>query len=73
MVLLTDLQVSAITNAARPLPPERAAFMAALLEALLMRRDELGDGELHRTLRELQRRQFRPPAETEDRRQGARL
>jgi hypothetical protein len=74
MVLLTDAQVSAITNAARPLQPaERAAFLAALLEALLMHRDEIGDGELGRMLRDLQRRHFVPPTETEDTRQGARL
>jgi hypothetical protein len=59
---LTDSQITAITNLARPLaPPERAGFFAELFETLLMRRNEVGDGELSRTLRDLQRRHFQPP------------
>jgi hypothetical protein len=72
---LTDAQLTAITNAARPLlPQERAGFLAALFEQLLGRRHgyPIGDAELHRTLRDLQRRQFRPPVETEDHKFGAR-
>jgi hypothetical protein len=46
--------------------------MAQLFEELIHRRDEIGDGSLARMLRELQRRHFRPPMETEDTRQGAR-
>jgi hypothetical protein len=45
--------------------------MAALFEALL-RRDGLGEGSLARLLKDLQRKHFRPPAETKDTRQGAR-
>jgi len=39
---------------------ERAAFMAAL-EALFTGRSGVGDGELGRTLRDLQRQYFKPP------------
>ena len=60
MVVITDKQQDAILGAARPLQPsERQPFMAALFEALVARRDEIGDGELGRTLRELQRKYFR--------------
>jgi hypothetical protein len=59
-ISLTD----AITNLARPLaPPERAGFFAELFETLLMRRDEVGDGELGRLLRDLLCRHFRPPSD----------
>ena len=63
---LTDSQITAITNLARPLAPsERAGFFAELFETLLMRRDEVGDGELGRLLRDLHCRYFRPPPEEE--------
>jgi hypothetical protein len=63
-ILLTDAQTDAITNLARPLaPPERAGFFAELFETLLMRRNEVGDGELGRLLRELHCRHFRPPSD----------
>jgi len=39
--------------------------MAALFQDLIMRRDEVGDGELGRTLRDLQRKHFRPPSDGE--------
>ena len=39
---------------------ERTAFMTAL-ETLLADRTEIGDGELHRALRDLQRKYFKPP------------
>ena len=65
-ILLTDAQTDAITNLARPLAPaERAEFFAELFETLLMRRDEVGDGELGRLLRDLHCRYFRPPFEEE--------
>jgi hypothetical protein len=58
---LTDAQTTAIVHATRPLQGhERAAFLAAP-EALLADRTEIGDGELHRALRDLQRKHFRPP------------
>jgi hypothetical protein len=61
-ISLTDAQTDAITNLARPLArPERAGFFAELFETLLMRRDEVGDGELGRLLRDLHCRYFQPP------------
>jgi hypothetical protein len=42
---------------------ERDAFLAALLQQFAGR-TEIGDGELFRTLRELQRQHFRPPSAT---------
>ena len=66
MIVLTDAQQDAILNVARPLQPsERVAFMAALAELLAGRRLSLGDGELGRTLRDLQRQHFRPPTDEE--------
>ena len=68
MIVLTDAQQDAILSAARPLQPsERVAFMAALAELLASRRLSLGDGELGRTLRSLQREYFRPPTDLETR------
>jgi hypothetical protein len=62
MIVLTDAQQDHILNVARPLQPsERVAFMAALAELLAGRRRSLGDGELGRTLRDLQREHFHPP------------
>jgi hypothetical protein len=61
---LNDQQQTAVLNAARPLAPaERSAFMAGLAKQLADRR-EIGDGELHRVIRELQRQYFRPPKDT---------
>jgi hypothetical protein len=66
MVVLTTEMRDAITSIARPLPPpERKAFMAEVLEELLHRREELGDGSLARLLRDLQRRHFTPPTAEE--------
>jgi recombinational DNA repair protein RecR len=63
---LTEQQELAVINAARPLAPiEQKAFLMALyyiLHGLLANRSEVGDGELSRLLRELQRKHFRPPA-----------
>jgi hypothetical protein len=70
-ISLTDAQTDAIANLARPLAPsERTGFFAELFETLLMRRDEVGDGELGRLLRDLHCRHFRPPSvdETSDKR-----
>jgi hypothetical protein len=65
-ISLTDAQTDAITNLARPLAPaERAGFFAELFETLLMRRNEVGDGELGRLLRDLHCRYFRPPSDAE--------
>jgi hypothetical protein len=44
--------------------------MAALFQDLIMRRDEVGDGELGRVLRDLQRKHFKPPDVSLDRHGG---
>jgi hypothetical protein len=68
---LSDAQINHILLTTRPLQPrERQEFMAQLLEDLLNRRDEIGEGELGRLLRDLQRRYFTPP--TVDARETAR-
>jgi hypothetical protein len=65
---LSDTQVDHIMLVSRPLQPkERTAFLAALFEDLLMRRESVGDGELGRTLRDLQHRHFKPPSDEEAR------
>jgi hypothetical protein len=62
---LTDEQMSAVLNAAAPLPlPDRGPFLQALADAL-RGESELGDGSLHRALRSLQRQFFRPPVMVE--------
>ena len=69
---LSDEQLDAITSATRPLQPqERQAFLAAL-GIMFQGRDEIGDGELARALRDVQREHFRPPTETEVGRKVAR-
>ena len=58
---LTERQQSAVLNATNALDRlQKDAFLAALAH-LLEGRNEIGDGELCRTLRDLQREHFRPP------------
>jgi hypothetical protein len=72
VITLTDKQTDAIIHATRPLQPsERAAFLAALV-ALFADRNEIGDGELGRALRDLQQQHFRPPTATETGMMGTR-
>ena len=60
-MILTEPQTLAIIHASRPLAPvERGAFLTAL-QGLLAGRHDIGDGELHRVIRDLQRQYFRPP------------
>ena len=55
---LTDRQQSAVLRTANPLERyQREAFMTAL-SLLLNNRSEIGDGELFRILRELQREHY---------------
>jgi hypothetical protein len=61
---LTDPQQLAVIHATRPLAPtERAAFTNALA-AMLAGRHDVGDGELGRMLKDLQRKHFKPPVTT---------
>jgi hypothetical protein len=60
----SDQQLNAMTHATRPLQPhERSAFLAALA---IWFRGRASVGELHRTLRDLQRQHFAPPDLSED-------
>ena len=55
---ISDRQQTAILRAANPLEGyQRDAFLAAL-SLLLKDRDDIGDGELFRILRELQKEHF---------------
>ena len=59
---LTDSQQWQVIRATNPLDMlQRDAFLAALLQQFADR-TEIGDGELFRTLRDLQREHFRPPS-----------
>ena len=61
---LTAAQEIAVIYASRPLQPqERAAFLDEL-KARLANRSEVGDGELFRAMRELQRKHLKPPERT---------
>ena len=61
---LTDSQQWQVIRATNPLDMlQRDAFLVALLQQFAGR-TEIGDGELFRTLRDLQREHFRPPSAT---------
>jgi hypothetical protein len=58
---LTDEQLTAVFEAARPLAVrDRDAFLQAVAE-LLQARSEIGNGDVHRTIRVAQRRFYDPP------------
>jgi hypothetical protein len=58
---LTDAQLSAVFDAARPLPPaSRDAFLLELAVALQSLVDP-GDGDVARAIRAVQRKHFDPP------------
>ena len=60
----TEPQSLAIIHASRPLQPQDRAKFLDELQGRLIDRSEIGDGELHRVLRELQRKYLRPPEQT---------
>jgi hypothetical protein len=66
-IRLTDAQLDAIFSAAKPLAvQDRDAFLQAVAEALQEYR-EIGDGDVARTVRVVQRRFFDPPLSTDGR------
>jgi hypothetical protein len=68
-IALTDAQLSAVFDAARPLPrASRDAFLLDLATAL-QGQENLGDGTIFRLIREVQRRHFDPPQLTDARAQ----
>ena len=58
---LTEQQSLAVIHATRPLQSHERTALLAALEAMLAGRSDVGDGELSRLLRELQRKHFHPP------------
>ena len=62
---LTEAQVISVIRATKPLQAgEQAAFLGALVMQLAGH-NEVGDGELWRTLARLQREHFRPPTDAD--------
>ena len=61
MIALTDDELSAVMDAARPIPPaSRDAFLHALA-AELAQHPVIGEGLIHRVARDVQRKYFDPP------------
>jgi hypothetical protein len=59
--------LDAILAASAPLmPPDRSAFLSSVAH-YFAGRTEIGDGELHRAIAELQREYFRAPSMNEQR------
>jgi hypothetical protein len=68
-IKLSDAQLSAVFDAARPLPREsRDAFLLDLAAALAGITD-IGDGDVARAIRAVQRKHFDPPQFTDGRAQ----
>jgi hypothetical protein len=62
-LVLTARQQTAIQDATASLPPLQRHALIASLKIWLRNRTDIGDGELFRVLRELQREQLLAPAE----------
>ena len=62
MSKLSPDQVDAILHAARPLPPANYAAFLEEVSAALAELGDLGDGVVHRVVRDVQRRHWDPPA-----------
>ena len=68
-IALTDSQLDAVFDAARPLPrATRDAFLLDLA-AVLQGIPDPGDGDVARAIRTVQRKHFDPPLETDERSQ----
>jgi hypothetical protein len=65
VLALTDGQMSAVTDAAAPLHPRDRGTFRQAVAARFTDRDQVGDGELGRALRELQREFRNPPIRTD--------
>jgi hypothetical protein len=55
------LVILAVSNLHAPLEPHQRSALLAALPYVFAARSEIGDGELARALRELQREHFVPP------------
>jgi hypothetical protein len=58
---LSDSQITSIMQLSRPLLPHQRIKFVELLATKLDGHGEIGDGELHRICRQLQRELFDPP------------
>ena len=58
---LSDSQITTVMQLARPLSPQQRSSFLELLAGKLNGQRELGDGELFRLCRELQREVYDPP------------
>jgi hypothetical protein len=64
MISLSDDEMRAVTDAARPLPPKlRGEFLQAVA-AEIEHQPQRGPGAIYRACRELQRQFFDPPLST---------
>jgi hypothetical protein len=64
IVALSDAQLTAIMQLARPLSPDQRSTFLEMVATKLNGCGEIGDGALFRLCRELQRQVFSPPLET---------
>jgi hypothetical protein len=60
-ISLSDIAMTQIMQAARPLQPHERETFLQLVAARLNGKRELGDGEIFRLIREVQRAVFDPP------------
>jgi hypothetical protein len=61
VIALDDDEMTAITNAARPLPPKlRSEFLQAVASEI-EQQHQRGPGAIYRACRELQKKYFDPP------------
>jgi hypothetical protein len=67
-IKLSDAHLSAVFDAAKPLPRASRDTFLLDLAAALQGQENLGDGTIFRLIREVQRRHFDPP-ETDERAQ----
>jgi hypothetical protein len=63
---LTDAQITTIMQLSRPLLPAQRVAFVELLVARLNGQHVIGDGQLYRLCRELQRELFSPPTFAQD-------
>jgi hypothetical protein len=61
LVHLTDQQMSAVLAASHPLPPDRRSDFLADVARELAALPDIGDGAVHRTIMQVQKRHFDPP------------
>jgi hypothetical protein len=63
MLALTDSEIATVMQLARPLLPDQRTAFLELLATKFKGQRELGDGEVYRLCRELQRQYYDAPIE----------